>query len=228
MYVTTYFEEGDHHHNRKPHLVFVLANAESHGLSRIEPEPYTCDCGAELTPETLDTGDEGKVSWPNCKSWRNGGQKRCPECGEYPSIDREQHIRARGYRPTPKSEIKQITATQREDAMEKTDGQCLVCNEEASYVVRMVPPRYGGSRESENLAPLCDHHYEDYGHMFADIFVPPEWNKIHGAEWRPLATELRDQFDEMGVDRVVETLDQVLAADKEQEWGDPFLYQNHH
>jgi len=49
MYVTTYFEEGEHHHNRKPHLVFVLANAESHGLSRIEPEPYTRECGVSLS-----------------------------------------------------------------------------------------------------------------------------------------------------------------------------------
>jgi len=59
--------------------------------------------------------------------------------------------------------------------------------------------------------------------MFADILVPPEWNKIHGTKWRPLASELRDQFDEMGVDGMVETLNQVLAADKEQEWNDPFL-----
>lgn len=57
MYVTTYFEEGEHHHNRKPHLVFVLANAEAHGLGRTEAEPYPCDCGAELTPERLDAGD---------------------------------------------------------------------------------------------------------------------------------------------------------------------------
>jgi len=61
MYVTTYFEEGEHHHNREPHLVFVLADAESHGLGRIKPEPYTCECGAELTPETLDAGDGGKL-----------------------------------------------------------------------------------------------------------------------------------------------------------------------
>jgi hypothetical protein len=63
--------------------------------------------------------------------------------------------------------------------------------------------------------------------MFADILVPPEWNKIHDAEWRTLATELRDQFDEMDVDGMVETLNQVLAADQEEEWDDPFLYLDH-
>ncbi|WP_434531187.1 hypothetical protein ACODNH_07155 [Haloarcula sp. NS06] len=61
----------------------------------------------------------------------------------------------------------------------------------------------------------------------SEILVPPEWNKIHGAEWRPLATELRDQFEKMGVDGMVETLNQVLAADQEQEWDDPFLYLDH-
>ena len=224
MYVTTYFEEGEHHHDRDDHLVFVLADAEAHGLTRITPEPYSCECGAELTPEKLDIGDEGKTSWPNCKSWRAGGRKRCPECSEYPSISREQHIRARGYRPTPKSDIKQVTSKQREEAMEKTEGRCLICGEEATYVVRMVPPRYGGSRDSVNLAPLCEHHYKDYGHMFADILVPPEWYKIHGANWRDLATEIRNQFDQMGVDSMVDALNQRLAADEDQDWGNPFLY----
>jgi hypothetical protein len=224
VYVTAYLEEGKHHFDRKPHLVFVLANAESHGLTRIEPEPYTCECSAKLPPEKLDAGDEGKASWPNCKSWRDGGRKRCPDCGEYPSIDREQHIRARGYRPTPKDEIRQITAKQREDTLEKTEGQCLACADEAGYVVRMVPPRYGGSRELSNLAPLCEHHYEDYGHMFADILSPPEWYKIHGAEWRELATELRDQFDEMGEDSMVTVLSQVLEANEGRDWENPFLY----
>lgn len=224
MYVTVYFEEGNHHFNRDKHLVFVLAHAESHGLSRIESEWYTCECGTELTHEKLDAGDEGKTSWPDCKSWRDGGRKRCPECGEYPSIDREQHIRARGYRPTPKDDINRVTPKQREGAMEKTDGRCLACDDEASYVVRMVPPRYGGSRDLVNLAPLCDHHYDDYGRMFADIFAPPEWNKIHGANWRDLATKIRTQFEDLGVDSMVDQLDQVLDADEETDWVDPFLY----
>ena len=224
MYVTTYFEEGEHHHDRDKHLVFVLANAESHGVSRIQPELYSCDCGEELSPEKLDAGDEEKASWPDCKSWRDGGRKRCPECGEYPSIGREQHIRARGYQPTPKSEIKQVTSNQREEALGKTDGQCMVCGESAAYVVRMVPPRYGGSRDLENLAPLCDHHYEDYGHMFADILVPPEWAKIHGVDWTEIATELRGQFDEMGVESMVDTLDNLLDKHDDRDLGNPFPY----
>jgi len=31
----------------------------------------------------------------------------------------------------------------------------------------------------------------------------------------------------MGVDGMVETLNQVLAEDREQEWGEPFLYLDH-
>jgi len=190
--------------------VFVLLNAESHGLTRIHPEPYTCKCGATLTPDLLDEGDESKASWPNCKSWRNGGRKKCPECDEYPSIDREQHIRARGYEPTPKDDIKNVTQYQREDALEEHDGQCIVCSDDAEYVKRVVPPRYGGTRELKNLAPLCDHHYEDFGHMFADLLQPAEWYQIHGISWREVAESMRDRYADQGVDSLVETLDELL------------------
>ncbi|GAA1300232.1 hypothetical protein GCM10009647_015510 [Streptomyces sanglieri] len=188
----------------------MLLNAESHGLTRIQPEPYTCECGATLTPEVLDEGDESKASWPNCKSWRNGGQKKCPECDEYPSFDREQRIRARGYEPTPKDEIKNITQNQREEALEEHDRQCIACRDTAEYVKRMVPPRYGGSRELKNLAPLCAHHYEDVGHMFADLLQPAGWYQIHGISWREVAESMRDQYTDQGADSFVETLDELL------------------
>lgn len=210
MYIASLTEPGNRHHNRTNHLVFVLLNAESHGLTRIQPEPYTCECGETLTAEVLDKGDESKSSWPNCKSWRDGGRKKCPACDEYPSIGREQHIRARGYEPTPKDDIKNVTQHQREEALEEHDGQCIACSNDAEYVKRMVPPRYGGSRELKNLAPLCDHHYEDFGHMFADLLQPAEWYQIHSISWREVAESMRDQYADQGAGSFVETLDELL------------------
>jgi len=128
MYIAALTEPGKRHHNRSNHLVFVLLNAESHGLTRIHPEPYTCECGATLTPDVLDEGDEAKASWPNCKSWRDGGRKKCPACDEYPSIDREQHIRARGYEPTPKDDIKTSHKISEKTHLKNTMGSvsCVV------------------------------------------------------------------------------------------------------
>ncbi|WP_313694251.1 hypothetical protein [Halorarum halobium] len=209
MLVNALVEPGKHHHNRSNHLIFVLLKAEKHGLNRIEPEPYTCDCGTTLTPEVLDRGDESKASWPNCKSWSNGGKKKCPECDEYPSIDREQHIRARGYEPTPKSEIKSVTQSQREAALEKTDHTCVTCSSKAEYVKRMVPPRYGGSRDMVNLAPLCNEHYEDYGHMFVDVLYPEGWYQIHHLDWEEYVEALRDKYSSSN-ERLTEILDSLL------------------
>ncbi|MFD1643845.1 hypothetical protein [Halohasta litorea] len=209
MLINTLVEPGRHHGNRSNHLVFVLLKAEKHGLNRIEPEPYTCECGIILTPEVLDRGDESKNSWPNCKSWRDGGKKKCPECDEYPSIDREQHIRARGYEPTPKSQIKSVTQSQREAALEETDHTCITCNSKAEYVKRMVPPRYGGSRDVVNLAPLCNKHYKKYGHMFADVLHPEEWHQIHHLDWEGYVEALRDKYAN-GSNRLVNILDSLL------------------
>lgn len=221
--ITVYEEGGNHHFNRKPHLVFVLAGADSHGLTRIQPEYYTCnECGTDLSPAALDRGDEAKKSWPDCKSWRNDGQKRCPECGTRPSIGRSQHIRARGYEPTPKDEIKQITSAQREEGLDRTDGDCLICDDSAEYVIRMVPPRYGGNRDISNLAPLCEHHYDDFGHMFADILEPAEWHKIQGVEWNDIAPEVKEQVEAMGIDQLADILDQMI--EEVEDPTDPFIY----
>jgi hypothetical protein len=211
VFITAIVQPGKQHHDRQNHLVFVLLNAESHGLTRIPPEAFTCECGAELSPDVLDAGDESKASWPNCKSWRDGGKKKCPECDSYPSIRREQHIRARGYEPTPKDEIKRATQAQRSETLDRHDGQCLVCEQEAEYVKRMVPPRYGGTREQKNLAPLCQRHHEGFGHMFADILQPAEWYKIEGITWRTVATDLREQYADAGVETAVERLDEALS-----------------
>jgi hypothetical protein len=88
----------------------------------------------------------------------------------------------------------------------------------------MVPPRYGGSRATENLAPLCDHHYDDYGHMFVDLFFPPDWAKIHGADWKQVAKELKGQFEEVGADSMVHSLDELLNKRENSDPGNPFPY----
>ena len=221
MFVSAWEQPGNRHHDRTNHLVFILLNSEAHGINRVRPEPYTCECGIDLTPERLDEGDESKSSWPNCKSWREGGKEKCPICDEYPSIGREQRIRARGYEPTPKDDIKGVTPAQRSEAIERQNGRCLLCDSEAEYVVRMVPPRYGGTRDLVNLAGLCDHHYSDYGHMFADILFPVEWYKVEIASWEDVAGELRDQFAEAGREQLAEELDRLLQKGKPE---NPFPY----
>lgn len=220
MLINTLIEPGKHHHNHSNHLVFVLIDAEKHGVNRIDPEPYTCECGADLTPEVLDRGDESKTSWPNCKSWRDGGKKKCPECDEYPSLSREQYIRARGYEPTPKSEIRSITSSQREAALEDADNTCVACDTEASYVKRMVPPRRGGNREVVNLAPLCDEHYDNYGHKFADVLQPTEWYRIHGIDWAEYVETLRGKFAGSN-ETLVDVLDSLL---EEGQPDNPYFY----
>lgn len=220
MYLAALEQPGHHHHN-KNHLVFVVVDAESHGLTRIPPEPFSCQCGVTLAPGVLDEGDESKSSWPNCKSWRDGGRKKCPECDEYPSIERDQHIRARGYQPTPKDDIKNITSKQREEALERTDGLCTLCENGGSYVIRVVPPRYGGNREPKNLAPLCEHHYTDYGHMFADLLQPEEWYQIKEFEWEGVASEFRDRYEAAGHDKFVSVLDELLERGQQE---NPYPY----
>ncbi len=73
-----------------------------------------------------------------------------------------------------------------------------------------------------------EHHYDDFGHMFTDIFVPAEWNKIHGVAWRALATDLRDQFDEMGMETMVGEMNDVLDADEDRDWGTRFCINSWH
>lgn len=74
----------------------------------------------------------------------------------------------------------------------------------------MVSPRYGSSCELKNLASLCDHHYEGFGHMFADLLQPAEWYQIRGISWREVAGSMRDQYAEQKADSFVETLDELL------------------
>lgn len=221
MLLNTLVEPGRHHHDKENHLIFVLLNAENHGLNRVEPEPFTCECGAILTQEVLDRGDKSKMSWPNCKSWRDGGKKKCPECDEYPSIGRKQHFLARGYDATPKSKIRSITASQREDALESRNHTCVACSSKAEYVKRMVPPRYGGSRDLVNLATLCSKHYENFGHMFVDVLHPEEWYQIHEINWREYVEALKHKFDDSSNERLIQHLESLLERGRPE---NPYPY----
>ena len=71
---------------------------------------------------------------------------------------------------------------------------CVACDEDAEFVKRIVPPRYGGNDEMENLAALCEHHHEDFSHDFVDLLVPYEWHRVEGAEWRETALEVKEQL----------------------------------
>lgn len=193
MLLSTY-EEPTTSHSHHNHLVFILLDAEAHGLQRTTPKPYVCDCGNELTPLELDWGDRDKTSWPNCKSWRDGGKKRCPDCNEYFSMNREQAARPLGYKVQPKSEYDTITDTARTKAKNRYGNTCLVCDNNVDAVHRIVPPRYYGIADAKNLAPLCNHHHQHYGHKFVDIYHPHEWHEIDGLDWESYVTNLRDNY----------------------------------
>lgn len=222
MLLATYTDScprDNHSHNR---LIFVVSQAENMGLERIEPKPFECHCGKTLTPEALDEGDSTKKTWPDCKSWRNGGMRKCPDCEETPSLDREQHIRARGYEPRPKDEIRGITSKARQTALEKHEERCVSCNRKAQYVKRIIPPRYEGDRTPQNLAPLCNTHYDNHGHLFADILFPKEWNKIDGISWTDVATSLRDRH----ADRHPKFASRLNRLLDDAPFGDPYPYPN--
>lgn len=198
-------------------LVFVLLNAESHGLRRIEPEPYDCECGNILTPFELDLGDRRKQSWPDCKSWRDDGQKRCPECGERVSTDKQQHAHALGYESFDQDEYDDITDEARQTAFDKTDGTCIACGQPAEAIHRIVPPMFGGSGDPVNLAPVCSDHRHQTGHRFVDVLAPWEWENFSELDWEEYVTELRDDYSESDSDaaeRIVELCEGLLEDER--------------
>lgn len=198
-------------------LVFVVLDAESHGLQRIEPEPYDCECGNVLTPFELDLGDRRKQSWPECKSWRGDGQKRCPECRERVSTDKQQHAHALGYESFEEDDYEDITDEAREAAFDKTDGTCIACGQEAESVHRIVPPMFGGSGDPVNLAPVCSDHQHHTGHRFVDVIAPWEWESHSGLDWEEYVTELRERFDatdDDAAEQIVGLCDRLLEDER--------------
>lgn len=109
-------------------VYFIIVAAESHGLRRVEPRPFTCSCGCDLIVEKLDEGDEQKVTWPRCKSWRNGGEYLCPSCDNKFTPPREQFGRRLGYEVRPKDDHSdKLTAARKRRAREIYGDRCLVC-----------------------------------------------------------------------------------------------------
>lgn len=200
-------------------LVFVLINAEKHGLERIEPQPLECDCGHILTAHELDRGDQTKSA--SSSSWREGGRKKCPECVEYPSLEREDYLRAQGFVPTPQSEIRSITPNQRAMALDEADNTCVRCGSEADYVKRIVPPRYDGSRDQVNLAPLCGEHYENYGHMFVDLLVPYDWHRLHDTSFMQYSEIFIEKFGDRFPEKLISKL---IDLRKRGEPENPYPY----
>lgn len=198
-------------------LVFVVLDAESHGLRRVEPEPYDCECGNVMTPFELDLGDRMKQSWPDCKSWRGDGQKRCPECRQRVSTDKQQHAHALGYESFDQDDYEDITDEARETAFEKTDGTCIACGQEAEAVHRIVPPMFGGSGDPMNLAPVCSDHQHRKGHRFVDVMAPWEWESHSGLDREEYVTELREKFsatDGEAAEQIVDFCDRLLEDER--------------
>lgn len=212
MLLGTYKQAGGHHN----HLVFIIIGAESHGLRLTEHRPYKCDCGNLLTPGELDLGDRQKQSWPNCKSWRNGGQKWCPECGTRFSMSQEQWVRPRGYETIPDTEYDDITDKSRDVVFDQYGGECIACDQPADAVHRIVPPRYGGSGDPTNLVPVCDEHRHRRGHMFLDIMMPWEWEDV-ALEWESYVERLRDEYsggETKTAERIVGLCEDMLERGK--------------
>lgn len=198
-------------------LVFIILDAESHGLRRIEPEPYECECGHILTPFELDLGDRRKQSWPDCKSWRGEGQKRCPECEERVSVDRHQRAQALGYESLAQDEYNDITDGARDTAFNRTNGTCIACDQSAEAVHRIVPPMFGGSGDPVNLAPVCSDHRHRSGHRFVDILAPWEWEDVSGLDWEEYVADLCNEYSERDSEtakRIVELCGGILEGGK--------------
>ena len=214
MLLGTLKQSGRHQHNR---LIFIILNAESHGLRRTEPQYYECDCGNELSPGELELGDRRKKSWPDCMSARHGGQKHCPVCGKRVAVSAEERARAKGYELIPEAKYDDITDDAREAAFDRYDRACIACDHPPDAVHRIVPPRYGGSGEPMNLVPLCETHRDRRGHQFLDVMMPWEWEEITAVDWESYVEDLRDQYaaeDSQAAERIVELCEDMLDQGK--------------
>jgi hypothetical protein len=210
MLLGTYKHSGGKQHD---HLVFIILNAEEHGLRRTEHKYYQCDCGNLLSPKELDLGDRQKQSWPDCMSWREGGQKWCPECGERFSMSQEQWVRPRGYEVVSDDEYDKISDETRESVFDQHSGDCIACDNSADAVHRIVPPRYGGSGDPTNLVPVCDEHRHRRGHVFLDILMPWEWEDVSRLDWVSYVERLRDHYsddDSTAANRIASLCDDLL------------------
>ncbi len=203
-----------HTPNEKHEVIFIIGKAHEHGLKRTDVRPYTCECGCELTPERLDEGDREKTSWPNCKSWRDGGNKRCPECdSRFHMPPREQMGRTFGYEVRPKDDYSDsVTDARKRRACEKYGESCLLCEESGNLgFVKIVPQKFYGIADPPNLVPFCSKHKPRH-HVFLDIAHPGKWMRFEQIDWEEYVTKFREDTIASGGEGsdFVEFLDSLL------------------
>ena len=190
-----------HNPNGHHEVVFIIGQADEHGLKRTDVQSYTCDCGCELTPERLDEGDRMKTSWPSCKSWRDGGNKRCPECNsKFHMPPREQMGRTFGYETRPKDDYSDsATDARKRRAREEYGKSCLLCNSEDDLgYVKIVSHKFYGVADPPNLVPFCADHKPKH-HVFLDISYPGKWMRFRNlVNWESYVSDLREQYVEAG------------------------------
>lgn len=205
-----------HKPDARHEVIFIIGQAEAeHGLRRTEVRPYTCDCGCELTPERLDEGDRQKTSWPNCKSWRDGGNKRCPSCNsKFHMPPREQMGRTFGYEVRPKDDYSDsVTDARKRRAREEYGETCLLCEsaDDLGYV-KIVPQKFYGTADPPNLVPFCTEHKPRH-HVFLDISYPGKWARFRNrVKWESYVADLREQYADEGHEgtKFVDHLDALL------------------
>lgn len=179
-------------------IAFIISNAEEHGLRRTDPQHYSCECGCELTPARLDEGDREKASWPNCKSWRNGGRKRCPECNSRFMPPREQYGRQLGYAVRSKDDYSdKVTEARKRRAIEQYGDTCAICREPGEEFHHIVPHRFYGIGDPPNLIPICEKHHRRGRTTFLNIEDPAKWHRFEGLSWENYLKNAIQTFTKM-------------------------------
>ncbi|WP_128478915.1 hypothetical protein [Halorussus pelagicus] len=128
-------------------------------------------------------------------------------------MNRQQAAHPVGYEVQPKDEYDAITDEARTEAKNRYGNTCLACDNDVDAVHRIVPPRYYGTGDAKNLAPLCNNHHRHYGHKFVDIYYPHEWRDIDGLDWETYVTELKADYaskDSNNAQKVVSLCEDLL------------------
>lgn len=177
-------------------VVFILANAEEHGLRRTSKQPFTCtSCGTDLTAEKLDEGDRKKPTWPKCKSWRENGKKNCPECGEFFTPPRNQWGRWLGYEIRPKDDYSdKPTEARKRKAKDCYSDSCIICNDSIEAFYHIVPHRFYGSADPPNLVGMCKTCHQRGKTNFVDVEYPENKWEHFNLNWREMVEQGREKF----------------------------------
>lgn len=210
-----------HHGSQDKHeVLFILVNAGNHGLQRTEVQPYTCDCGCDLTPERLDEGDRQKSSWPSCKSWRDGGNKRCPDCNsQFAMPPHEQMGRTLGYEVRPEGDYSDSkTDARKRRAQEQYGSSCFLCDSEELHYTKAVPHKFYGIADPPNLIPFCPEHQPGH-HTFLDVQNPGKWRRFDQISWRDYLQNYRSNTESTKLrEMITSLLDDGQSPPKDPYW----------